>query len=135
MILVDSSVWIDYLRDAPVPVVDELEDLIRSGADIRITEPVIMELLAGSSRNGDAVESLVNGLPLLRTDSMVDFRAAGELFRASRRNGRPIRSLVDCLIAAIAIRHDAALLHKDRDFAFLAEISPLRLHPPVPPPD
>ncbi len=128
MILVDSSVWIAYLRDAQVAAVDELDALLRADADVRMTEPVAMELLAGS-RSGDvAIESLVNGLPSLPVDGRADFRSAAELYRASRANGHPIRSLVDCLIAAVAIRHEAALLHNDRDFRFLAEISPLRLH-------
>src|SRR5690606_15385384 len=123
----DSSVWIDYLRDSTLPVVDELDIQLRSGADVRITEPVIMELLTGTQDS--AVEQLVNGLPLLPIDPGQDFRAAGGLFRDSRRNGHPIRSTVDCLIASIAIRHGATVLHKDRDFAFLAQISPLKLHP------
>ena len=128
MILIETSAWIDYLRAAPTPVRVTVRELLGSDADVRITEPIMMELIAGSTRNEVAVEALVNGLPLLPIDPALDFRAAGDLFRASRANGHPIRSLLDCLIAAIAIRHGATLLHKDRDFDFLAEISPLKLH-------
>jgi predicted nucleic acid-binding protein len=129
MILIETSAWIDYLRAAPTEARVAVRELLRSDADVRITEPIIMELIAGSKGKEAVIEQLVNGLPLVPLDAALDFRAAGELFRASRANGHPIRSLVDCLIAAIAIRHGATLLHKDRDFVFLAEISPLRLHP------
>lgn len=130
MILVDSSVWIAYLRDIASPEVETLDGLIRGGADICITEPVIMELLAGAqgARNRAQVENLVNGLPLLGLDPGADFRGAAELYRASMANGHPIRSMTDCLIATVAIRRDVPLLERDRDFAYLAQVSSLRLH-------
>lgn len=129
MILVDSSAWIEYLRDSEDPVVERLQALIEADAELVITEPVVMELLAGATTppRADSIGALVNGLPLVPVDARLDYRAAAQLFVVSRRNGHPIRSLVDCLIAAVAIRRDAVLLHRDRDFEFLAEISPLRL--------
>jgi predicted nucleic acid-binding protein len=56
----------------------------------------------------------------------LDFRAAAEIHRAVRRTGRTIRSSVDCLIAAIALRHDVELLHKDVDFEVIAEVTELK---------
>jgi predicted nucleic acid-binding protein len=50
------------------------------------------------------------------------------LYAAARREGRTIRSLVDCLIACVAIRHDVPLLHKDVDYDVISTISPLRIH-------
>ena len=129
MILVDSSAWIEYLRDSEDPVVERLQALIEADAELVITEPIVMELLAGATTppRADSIGALANGLPLVPVDARLDYRAAAQLFAVSRRNGHPIRSLVDCLIAAVAIRRDAVLLHRDRDFEFLAEISPLRL--------
>jgi predicted nucleic acid-binding protein len=131
VILVDSSAWIAYLRGIESPVVERLGALIVAGAEIAITEPVIMELLAGARKPKELsrVEALANGLPLAPLDPMTDFRAAAELYRASALNGHPIRSMTDCLIAAVAIRRELPLLHGDCDFTFLAEISPLRLDP------
>ncbi len=128
MILVDTSAWVDYLRDRDTAVVDTLAGLIDRGADVATTEPVIMELLAGAGRPAQAaaVERLTNGLPLLGVDPRLDFRAAAELYAAARRSGRTIRSIVNCLIAAVAIRHDVPLLHKDADFDVIAEIATLR---------
>lgn len=129
MILVDTSVWVDYLRDGDHPSVDVLEGLIQEGADIRVTEPIVMELLGGLVRRVNAanVEAIANGVPLISAQMNADFRSAADLMVASARNGHPIRSSVDCLIAAVAIRAGAALLHKDRDFGYLAEIAPLRI--------
>ncbi len=129
VILVDSSAWIAYLRGDDSPVVERLDALIVADAELAITEPVIMELLAGARTPGERsrVEALANGLRLVPLDPMNDFRDAADLYRASAVNGHPIRSMVDCLIAAVAIRRDVVLLHQDRDFGYLSEISPLRV--------
>ena len=95
MILVDTSVWIEYLRDTQDPVVAELEALIDAGADLRITEPIVMELLAGANtpHREEKIAQLSNGLALVPTEPAVDYRAAAQLFVASQRNGHPVRSL------------------------------------------
>src|SRR5690606_33700034 len=99
------------------------------GTEIVTTDPVAMELLAGARNRREVIqlEALVDGLLRVEVDPSRDFRAAAELFRASRANGHPIRSMVDCLIAAVAIRRGIPLLHDDRDYDRLAEISPLRI--------
>lgn len=110
MILVDTSAWIDYLRAADTPAARELTALIERGADIGTTEPIIMELLAGADTpaRADALERLTNGLPILSVDPRLDFRQASAVYLAVRRTGRTVRSLVDCLIAAVALRRDVA---------------------------
>ncbi len=132
MILVDTSAWIEFLRDTDDPVVAELAEAIGSGTEVAITEPIIMELLAGatSPQLEHSIGALVNGLPVVPVDGELDYRAAAQLSVASRRNGHPIRSLVDCLIAAVALRRGLTVLHRDRDFEFLAQISPLRTQTP-----
>lgn len=131
MILVDSSVWIAYLRGADGAGTARLEELIAAGGELATTEPVFMELLAGAvaPRERARVEALVNGLPLIPIDPIGDYRDAADLYRASAINGHPIRSMIDCLIAAVAIRRGVPLLQQDRDFTFLAEVAPLRLEP------
>ncbi|MFC5337131.1 PIN domain nuclease [Leucobacter denitrificans] len=127
MILVDTSVWIEYLRNGDQPTVARLEALINANEDLRITEPIVMELLAGADTplRDSRISQLVNGLPLLPLNPALDYRAAAQLYVLSRKNGHPIRSLNDCLIAAVVVRSGAHLLHRDRDFEFLAEITPL----------
>lgn len=130
MILVDTSAWIDYLRAADTAAARELTALIQRGAEVCTTEPVIMELLAGADTptRADALERLTNGLPVLGVDPRLDFRQASAIYLAVRRQGRTVRSLVDCLIAAVALRHDVALLHKDADYDAIASCLPLRAH-------
>ncbi len=105
-----------------------MEALIVGGEEIALTEPVVMELLSGvrGPRELALVESVAERVPMIAFDPSQDFRAAAELARASRSNGHPIRSMVDCLIAAVAIRNGIPLLHDDRDYRYLAEVSPLR---------
>lgn len=100
--------------------------LTKQPNDIAMCEPVAMEILAGA---GDVrfaqLERLVNGLPSLGLEPAVDFRAAATIYRAARRGGRTIRSLTDCLIAAVAIKHGAQVVHRDADFDVIASVAPL----------
>ncbi len=128
MILVDSSVWIEYFRGTEHPSVGKLQKLLATDDSVVITEPVIMELLAGADtpQREEAISRLTNGLALLPVDAAVDYRAAAAISVASRKIGRPVRSLNDCLIAAIALRTGAKLLHKDRDFESIASVTALQ---------
>jgi predicted nucleic acid-binding protein len=71
------------------------------------------------------LEQLVNGLPSLAIDDAVDYRAAAAIYRSARRAGRTIRSINDCLIAAVALRHGARIIHRDADFEAIATITDL----------
>lgn len=128
MVLIDSSAWIDYLRGYDTAARDDLRSRLRAGDPPAVTEPIAMELLAGASdeKAWAQLDRLVSGLPLLAIDPALDYRDAAMLYRAARRSGRTIRRLNDCLIAAVAIRHDVTLLHKDADFDAISEVSSLR---------
>jgi hypothetical protein len=126
-VLVDSSVWISVLRGGVPELRERLARAADAEAGLAMTEPIAMELLAGGAGTSlPQIERLVDGLHMLEVDPLVDFRAAAALARACRADGRTVRSLLDCLIAAVAIRHDAVLVHRDRDFDALATVSPLR---------
>lgn len=124
MILLDTSAWVDYLRGAPGPATQHVRDLVRDGAPLAVTEPVVMELLAGApdDRALERLEALVSGLPLLAVDAHLDYRAAAAIYRSARRRGLTVRRLVDCLIAAVAARTGARLVHKDVDFEVIATV-------------
>lgn len=128
MILVDTSAWVEHLRGARSPTARALAVQVREGTDLVTTEPIVMELLAGADtpQRADALERLVNGLPVLTVEPATDFRQAAAVFLAVRRSGRTVRSLVDCLIAVVAMRHDVALLHRDADYDAIAAVLPLR---------
>jgi len=85
-------------------------------------------LLAGARGAEIAVvETLVDGLGQLPLEPLIDFRSAATLYRDAKQFGHTVRSLVDCLVAAVALRHDATVVHLDRDFELLALVSPLRV--------
>ncbi len=87
-----------------------------------------MEILSGARDETQLADlrRLMARCTTLRTES-VDYEVAAALFRQCRRNGKTPRKMMDCLIAAVAIRNDVALLHFDQDFVVLAENSSLRL--------
>ncbi|WP_349692078.1 PIN domain nuclease [Actinopolymorpha sp. B11F2] len=124
----DSSVWIDWLRDVPGPATKGLDTLLDSGAQIATTEPVVMELLAGAhgSRALDQIGKMLTGLPVLSVATHLDFHHAAALYRDARSGGRTVRKLMDCLIGAVALRNDAILVHKDADFDAIADLMQVR---------
>ncbi len=127
MNLIDSSAWIEYLRRTGSPANVAVRELVQARlAEVATTEPVIMEVLAGapSDRAFTQLGTLMTGLRLLSVDPALDYHDAAVAFRAVRAAGRTVRSTMDCLIAAIAIRTDAVLVHRDRDFDVLAAALP-----------
>lgn len=128
MILVDTSAWIEYFRATGSPAAIEVRRMISDEtAQIAMCEPIAMEILCGASDDNMylRLERLVNGLPSLSVDNAVDYRAAADTYRAARRSGETIRSMNDCVIAAIAIRHGARIVHRDADFDVIARITSL----------
>lgn len=125
MILVDTSAWVEFLRDTGSPVCQEVDRLL--GAEIATCDVVLMEVLAGARDEHHLTQ--LRGL-LGRTVSMnvlpLDYDHAAALYRGCRRSGETVRKLVDCLIAAVAIREGAEVLHADADFAVLARHTTLR---------
>lgn len=129
MILIDTSAWVEYFRATGSAAAQEVRRLLSAEPDrVVMCEPIAMEILSGAVRD-DAharLTDLVNGLPSLRVDDMVDFRSAAAIYRTARRGGKTIRSITDCLIAALAIRHDATVTHRDADFDIIAGLTPLQ---------
>jgi predicted nucleic acid-binding protein len=131
LILVDTSAWIEYLRDTTHPVTEILDTLLQTGDEIVTTEPVVMEVLAGA-RTPEELEDLREQLlafPLLHLEGLTDFEEAARIYRACREAGETVRSQIDCLIAVPAIRVGAAILQADRDFDVIARHTDLAIHP------
>ena len=128
MILPDSSAWIEMFRATGHPVERRLATLIDDGDDVAVTEPVMMEVLAGTSPlMVEPTRAALLAFPILRVASLDDFERAAEVYRSCRAAGSTPRGLVDCLIAAVAIREDASVLHNDADFDVIARHTPLRI--------
>ena len=129
MILVDTSAWIELIRTTGHPAHVTLRHHLERRAPIATSEPVIMELLAGvaTAAERSKLRARLMALPRLTVRGLADFEAAADLYRVCRSRGATVRKLMDCLIAAVAIRERATLLHNDRDFDVLARHTRLRI--------
>jgi hypothetical protein len=131
MILVDSSAWIELFRRTGHPAHLTLRHHLEAGSSLTTTEVVVMELLAGSRATADRnrLRRRLLAIPFSRLNGLPDFEAAADLYRVCRRRGATVRKMIDCLIAAVAIRDRLTLLHNDRDFEILADHTRLKIEP------
>ncbi len=124
MILADTSAWVEYDRATGSAVDRRLTDLIEQEGPLVVTEPVVMEVLVGarSDRREHDLRRLLLRFDLLPVDPVTDFEAAARIYRRCRRAGVTPRGMVDCLIAAVALRRSATLLCWDVDLNRVAEV-------------
>lgn len=129
MILADSSAWIEFLRKTGSPAHIRTRELVQRGDPPAVTQMVVMEMVAGA-RNGahrDSLLRLLGTSPMIETGGLETYVDAADIYSGCRRAGTTVRGLLDCVIAAVAIREGAALLHHDRDFDAIARHSALEL--------
>lgn len=127
MILIDTSAWIEFLRDTGSDVCNSVDDLL--DGDLAICDAISMEVLAGARDE----QHLTQLRGLLARATLVpiiaeDYDQAAALYRSCRRNGETVRKLIGCLIASVAIRSNAPVLHADADFDVLTRHTPLVTH-------
>lgn len=129
MILADTSAWIEYDRATGSTADQRLAALITADGPLAVTEPVIMEVLAGarSDAREEDLRRLLLRFSLLHFDAASDFDAAARIYRRCRRAGITPRGMVDCMIAAAAWRAGAALLCCDADLQHVATVIGLEL--------
>ncbi len=132
MILPDSSAWVEEFRRTGSEIHLALARLLMAEEDVAVTEPVIMELLAGTrtKRELRAIRGRLLAFPMLRVRDLVTYERASAVWRACRAAGEPVRNTIDCLIAAVAIREKARILHADRDFDVIARHTELQIERP-----
>ncbi len=130
MILVDTSAWVEYDRATGSAIDTKLTELLRAGgSDIAVTEPILMEVLAGAATDRDAkqLRRLLTSFQWAPVDAVADFEGASKVYRSCRDAGITPRGLIDCMIASVTIRTGCELLTADRDFTAMAKVLPLRL--------
>jgi predicted nucleic acid-binding protein len=129
VILADTSAWVEYDRATSSAVDLRLTALIAAGGPVAVTEPVIMEVLAGarSDQRVSDLRRLLMRFELLPFEAVTDFEGAAHLYRRCRRAGVTPRGMVDCMIAAVALRRGATLLSHDADMDRLAEVTGIDL--------
>ena len=118
MILVDTSVWIDYFNGTINAETERLDGLLGSGS-LLTGDLVLAELLQGFNRDADfrRARQLMESLPCVDLVGRELAIRAAEHFRQLRRRGVTMRKTIDVLIATYCITNDHALLHRDKDFA------------------
>ncbi len=128
--LADSSAWIEILRNTGSLVCLRLHELLRA-ENVAICDAVRIEVLAGARDDSQlATISRALGQATVIPMQSTDYDTAAALYRHCRRQGETIRKLLDCLIAAVAIRAGVPVLHNDRDFDVLARHTELQIDRP-----
>ena len=117
MVLVDTSVWIDFFAAQTSEHVAALEGLIGNREDICICGIILTEVLQGIRKNSEfnKTRDLFKNLIFLQMPYSVFLRAA-EVYRGLRRKGITVRKSEDCMIASVALENDIPVLHNDKDF-------------------
>lgn len=127
MILVDSSVWIDFFSNSPGPGGSELRRLIEQAEPVVLTGVIVTEILQGLTRDPTPIERYLRMWEMLEPTGFVTYREAATLFRLARAKGISLTT-IDALIAAIALEHHAPVFTLDKDFSRITRISALSLY-------
>jgi predicted nucleic acid-binding protein len=129
VLVVDSSVWIDYFNDADQPAAHLLDELLDHG-EVRIVVPdlVLFEVLRGfrTERSLREARLLMEAFDIETVGGLAMARSAAAHYRDLRAQGITVHSAVDVLVATFCIENDYALLHRDRDFQAFEELRGLR---------
>jgi hypothetical protein len=126
MVIVDTTVWIDYLRGKDNPETSWLDRELQQ-QPLGLTDMILCEVLQGT-RDSDFLEVRADLLKfhVFETGGTAVALAAAQNYRTLRRNGYTVRATIDCLIATFCIQNNHALLHRDRDFDSFEKILGLR---------
>jgi predicted nucleic acid-binding protein len=133
LILVDTTVWIDFFNGRSSPEKRAFERLLERGEMICLTDVILTEILRGITADSEfeTARHYLQQFPCLTARAPATYLHAAELYRKARRKGVTVRSTIDCLIAAVCLENDVALLHHDSDFDLLAKTCRLRISDPA----
>lgn len=129
MILVDTSIWIDFLRGNNSIYHHTLHNLIEKEEDVCISGIIFTEILQGIKNDKffSEIKRYLLEFPIYNPKSIDTYIFAANIFRQCGKKGKTVRKTVDCLIAAIAIENGLILLHNDRDFDSIKQCADLRV--------
>jgi predicted nucleic acid-binding protein len=127
LILVDTSVWIDYFSSAPGLAGAELRRMVEDAEPFALAGVVVTEILQGLRREVRRIEHFLSLWDMLEPRGYSTYREASAISRLARSKGVTLTT-VDTLIAAIALEHHATLFSLDQDFSRIARFTSLRLY-------
>jgi predicted nucleic acid-binding protein len=130
LILVDTSVWIDFFDHADSESARLLHRLIESDEEICLADIHLTDILQGIHQEKAFIElkKYLLMFPVLRPRGIETYIYAAQISRTCGQKGTPVVKTVDTLIAAIAIETGVELLHKDKDFDVIARHLPLKIY-------
>jgi predicted nucleic acid-binding protein len=128
LILVDSSVWIDFFSSVPGRAGNELRRMISDAEPFALAGMVVTEILQGLTRDASRIEQYLAQWNLLEPSGFRTYREAAAIFRLGRARGLSLTT-IDVLIAAIALEHRASVFTLDKDFSRIARLTGLALYP------
>ena len=130
MVIIDTSVWIDFFNGKENEYVYKLEELKEKDIDIFITGIIVTEILSGFKEDRDIklTTKLLKNLPVANPIYPETYIKAASIYQTGRKKGITVRKIVDCLIAQIAIENNLLLLHKDEDFNQIASFTNLKIY-------
>ena len=131
MILVDTSVLVDFFKSSKSEAALRFKVVLEQGLNFGITSHVFQEVLQGakSEREYKLLRRYLETQRFFHPKDPVDsFAEAARIFFLCRKKGLTIRSTIDCLIAQIAMEHDLLLLHSDQDFHLMTNVIPLKIY-------
>ena len=130
MVLIDSSVWINFFNGSETESVQTLEDLIAAEEDVCISGYILTEVLQGfrDDRSFETVRRQLLKLTIFDLNVPDSYIKAAQLYRKCRKQGITIRRTADCIIAQSAIENKLFLLHDDADFDKIAGVCSLKIY-------
>jgi predicted nucleic acid-binding protein len=132
MILVDSSVWIDFFRGGRSAQSQTLASCLGdSSIEVGMADLVLFEVMRGfrASAVMRQAQALMSALPQVEIGGTAHVLKAAERYRQLRQSGRTVRSPIDVLLASYCITHGHTLLHRDADFESLKTLGGLDTWP------
>jgi predicted nucleic acid-binding protein len=129
MILVDTSVWIDFFRGRNTPRRSLLHELIVGDEDLCAVGIILTEILQGikDDKANHEMRGYLLEFPLYNPSGVTTYIEAANIYRRCMRKGKTIRTTIACLIAAVAIENELTVLHNDSDFDRIAQCTELRV--------
>ena len=124
MILVDTSVWIEFFNASAARPHLVLHNLLEAEEDVGLADIILTEILQGikSEKSFRATKRYLLEFPIYSLKGISSYVEAAQIYRLCRRRGHTIRRSIDCIIAMVAIENDLALFHNDKDFQSIASV-------------
>lgn len=130
MILVDTSVWIDFFDHPHSPYAKELETLLEKDEEICLADINVTEILQGikEEKTFEEIKDYLTQFPILRAKSLETYIHAADIYRSCRKMGKTIAKTIDALIAAVVIENSFRIFHHDKDFDSIVECTKLKVY-------